>query len=531
MVRKRPPSPLVALARPGSEPKLSKYELEKGEGRRGSDRPLSAVVSSTATRGNVVRGGVRRDGPLNNSCRVHTVENVKEQRSADRGCYERGNETTLSTGLTRKCRQAWGIEKDGPGDKAENVSGGIGNGVLFPNEAATTTCFSPNPTTNSSKEDVSQTSPDDLYLCCQGAANRDKTRCQEAREEKGTAAKISQDGQEEQIIVRLGRRILAHTAGEERLHRFVEILRVMSDANVANGGRVSGKDLLQASRDVGVTGSLTTGDLRDIGRMFRNRMDGRVPLRFLVENLLVRQQQEGVRVKQQATVPTATITQGQDQKMSSSPRGAVVAASSSKKAERHHSKRCVDKILDGEVVSEQQGNGRKTRAANRAGAVVTREAGVWSMRSASTSPNKADTSSRASSAGHRGLCGGLVRRSAASRECEKQLKVNAHDMGATEGKGHLMAKEKVSHHWDSRTTGIHEKRDNNDNDDVNDTERQDSSSVRIDERVPNKNVVIARNNRREEDPVVELARIIFNPPCSLENLIHVLQASKVRIFS
>lgn len=542
------------------ESKRGKYDLERGARRRESERPPSAAVSSTETSrhkaiarkrltspsvvitrpgpaatitsGSGIRDGVRSGGSLNGSCATELIENVKEQWCAESGCCEEAYETTATAGVARKRRQAWGKKQDSTGDKPGFVSGGIGTeDVRFPNEEATGACYSPNPATNSAKEGFSRISPGDL--CCRGAADLNETRCQGSGEEKETLSKRGEQDQEEQVIARLGRRILAHTAGEERLRRFVETLRVMSGANVANGGQVSGKDLLQASRDVGVTGSLTTGDLREIGRMFGNRRGGRVPLRTLVANLLVpQQQQECVRGKQQAMVTDAAITQGQGQQISSSPRRAVVTASSERE-ERHRSEEWVDKILDDEAVRKPQGRGTTARAVNRAGAVVTRETGISSVRSVSRCSDKGETSSRASSSGRRRLYGdnfagqGRATRSAASRG-RQRLEVNENRVRTAARQDHSVANGKIGVHRDSRATCKRGKRDDSDDgdDNNNNTQRQDSSSVRIDENV-NNTVTVARNNHHEEDPIVELARIIFNPTCSLEGLIHVLQASKV----
>lgn len=97
----------------------------------------------------------------------------------------------------------------------------------------------------------------------------------------------------------LRRQLLAH-AGEEGLRRFVETLRVMhpgggggGGAECVDAGLVSGRDVLQALRDVDAINCLTSHDLGEIGSIFQSRRDGRVSLRRLLRIVLHEEQLPG----------------------------------------------------------------------------------------------------------------------------------------------------------------------------------------------------------------------------------------------
>lgn len=293
-----------------------------------------------------------------------------------------------------------------------------------------------------------------------------------------------QGPQEEQdwlMLGRLGQRV-SEQVGKEGVRRLAETLRVMhlGDSNDGSGWRLSGRDLLQALRDVGGN-NLTSRELAHIGSVFRKQRDGRVSLqRFL--DTLPRDENTNKRFVPPPPAPlhppapplsTPPLPPPPPQQHDS----AEVSAAAISTAAVITSEVCSSSSTSGQTHNPPQ-SFREDKG-DRESATSCQEQGTCDVRA---SHAQLQSDSGRSYQMMRGTCTVVGRSTAAVAHKDSTTMVpSARRAHAARGgrDGDL-----AGH---GRAMGKH-----------------------------------------ESNLIAELARIIYDPPCSLEGLIHVLQANKVR---
>lgn len=316
-------------------------------------------------------------------------------------------------------------------------------------------------------------------------------------------------GNRETFLSGLLRRKTLAQAGDEGLRRLIEILRlthVTSDSGGGGGGeRLSGRDLLVALRDVGT--KLTSAELAATTNVFRRQSDGRISLSVFLAGMAmgrgetpfqqgapsIREEEirlSSVDAREKEVGPAAPVLSG----------GAV--------ARRHSSGLPWESSSCRDVPAQQQAI--STASASWAGSVKDTAA-----QSALSSPRLSESSTvdkllRRERLGQDHAPSRESRRACHQKQTGGERKANGggHDEQGSSPKKVLMERSSTvacsttPHRVRRKCWGV------------------ETASSRGGLDVVHGSAVVG-------DAIADLARIVYNPPSSLEKLIHVLQASKV----
>lgn len=287
---------------------------------------------------------------------------------------------------------------------------------------------------------------------------------------------LDQENREKLLSGLLRRQTLAQ-AGDEGLRRLIETLRLTHVANERGGGaRLSGRDLLVALRDVGT--KLTSTELAYTTSVFRQELDGRISLPVFLAGMAI----------EEVTRPSSTSAR--EKRV-----GPASAMSIAAVARRGFSG------LPWESSSCQGGPAQ----------APSPNVSLKGVKSALSSPRLSESST----------VNIILRR---GRLGEEQAPGRDNRCGG-----------------DQQQSGEHK---------ANGSGREQESSPRVlvEQAAVATGSATSQNARREcwtvdkdarggphaangsavaEDAIADLAKIVYNPPASLEKLIHVLQASKV----
>lgn len=334
---------------------------------------------------------------------------------------------------------------------------------------------------------------------------------------------------EEQLSSLLRRQTLAQ-AGEEGLHRLAETLRLthVTDDRRGDGGggigRLSGRDLLLALRDVGTT--LTSAELAETTKLFRQQSDGRVSLPVLLAGIST--ESCGRQRRQQAAA--ADIINEEDMQPSSNVVG-IKEVETARGLPTEASPQRFPSGLPWEI-SEHQAE-LPQPCSPRAGWASSSETGASAALLSTPRLSNSSTvcellqrqtvelegwapsnASRSQCQNTERLIDGLQLHRAppggggdqSDGGCDK----DANKCCVVDSSAELLAGQDP----DSARSGVPQG-----------ARRQGWGQENI---VGEKACAVAAASTAEpEDDVADLARIVFNPPSSLEGLIHVLQANKV----
>ncbi|CAM9651008.1 unnamed protein product, partial [Ectocarpus sp. 8 AP-2014] len=333
---------------------------------------------------------------------------------------------------------------------------------------------------------------------------------------------------QEQLSSLLRRQTLAQ-AGEEGLRRLVETLKlthVTDDRRRKDGGgtgRLSGRDLLLALRDVGTT--LTSAELAETTKLFRQQPDGRVSLPVLLAG--IRTESCGRQRRQQATA--ADVFSEEDMQPSSNVLG-TKEVETARGLPIEASPQRFPSGLPWEN-SEHQSELSKS-CFPRAGWASNSEKG--NSTALLSTPRLSDSST---------ICELLQRKTVA---VEKRARRNA-SRPQSQNTERLIDDLQLHR---ARPGGGGDQSDGGSDEDANKVVVDSSAELLAGQDPDSTPSAVPQQARRQcwgddnivceracavaaastaapEDDIADLARIVFNPPCSLEGLIHVLQANKI----
>lgn len=323
-------------------------------------------------------------------------------------------------------------------------------------------------------------------------------------------------GNHEKLLSGLLRRKTLAQAGDEGLCRLIEILRlthVTGDSGSSNGGgdggggRLSGRDLLVALRDIGT--KLTSAELAATTSVFRRQPDGRISLPVFLAGIAMGcgetpRQQGAPFIKEEGGVRLSS-TEARGKEIGSAPVLSVSAVS-----RRHYSGLPWESSSCRGGVSAEQA--LSTTSTSWAGSTKDVQSSLMSSPRLSQS-STVDKLIRRGRLGKEHTPSREGRRGGHQQQPGGERNANGGDPYEQDESSpkKVLTAEQSSVATCSTTDPDHMRRE---------CWGVDTASSRGGRDV-------ARGSTVAGDAIADLARIVYNPPSSLEKLIHVLQASKV----